>query len=49
MENKNEFKENLIKMANKKDKEDKSQMTKIGDNARKVIEIIKLGEKEDGR
>ena len=49
MENKNEFKENLIKMANKKDKEDKSQMTKIGDNARKVIEIMERGEKEDGR
>jgi len=49
MENKNEFKESLIKMANKKNKEDKNQMTKIGDNARKVIEIIKHGEKEDGR
>ena len=49
MENKNEFKENLVRMANKKEKADKSQMAKIGDNARKVIQIIKHGEKEDGR
>lgn len=56
MENKNEFKENLIKMANsnknhntEKHKQDKNQMTKIGDNARKIIEIMKRGEKEDGR
>jgi len=49
MENKNEFKKNLIKMANNKKKKDKIQMTKIGDNARKVIEIMERGEKEDGR
>lgn len=46
MKNRNEFKENLIKMANlNKNEEDKNQMKKIGDNARKVIKIIERGEK----
>lgn len=46
MKNRNKFKENLIKMANlNKNEEDKNQMKKIGDNARKVIKIIERGEK----
>lgn len=46
MKNRNEFKENLIKMANSnKNEEDKNQMKKIGDNSRKVIKIIERGEK----